>query len=402
MTAEREAGRRAGDQTIEERPLPGGFTLLQVVPRLEGGGVEQVTLDISRAVAAAGGRSLVASAGGALEEMLAATGGERVRLPVQSRNPLVMAANIPRLTALIRARGVSLVHVRSRAPAFSALPAARAAGVPVAATYHGIYQARSPLKRWYNGVMTRGDLTLANSTFTRDHILHQHGLDPDKLVVVPEGIDTGRFDPARVSAERIARVRAAWGLAADEITPVLLLAARLTGWKGHAVMIEALACLNGPVPPILILAGKAEKPGQAEALQAAAGRAGVADRVRVVGAVEDMPAAYAAADLVVAPSILPESFGRGVAEAGAMARIVLASPLGGPAETILDGETGWHIPAGDAAAWAWAVERALALSPEARARMGWAARARVEALYSLAAMTEATFAVYRRLLAARP
>ncbi len=361
-----------------------------------------MTLDISRAVVAAGGRSLAVSAGGVLEAVLTAGGGEAVRLPVQSRNPLVMAANIPRLARLIRARQVSLVHVRSRAPAFSALAAARAAGVPILATYHGIYPARSPLKRWYNGVMTRGDLTLANSRFTRDHILEQHRLAPDRIAVVPEGIDTERFDPARVSPERTARLRAAWGLAPDEARPVILLAARLTGWKGQGVMIEALSRLTGPASPILILAGKAQTPGQAQALRAAADRAGVGARVRLPGAVEDMPAAFAAADLVVAPSTLPESFGRGVAEAGAMARVVLASPLGGPAETILDGETGWLVPAGDVGAWALAVDRALAITADARARMGRGARARVEALYSLRAMAAATFAVYRQLLAARP
>jgi glycosyltransferase involved in cell wall biosynthesis len=373
-----------------------------VVPRLEGGGVERVTLDVGRAVVAAGGRSLVASLGGALEAELAGGGGGLIRMPVQSRNPLVIAANVARLAGVIQAERVSLVHVRSRAPAFSAIPAARAMGVPIVATYHGIYQARSPLKRWYNGVMTRGDLTIANSRFTRDHILRQHRLAPDRLVVVPEGIDTDRFDPEAVSPDRIARMRADWGLAPDEDRPVILLAARLTGWKGQGVMIEAVGRLAGPFPPVLILAGKAEKPGQDTALLAAAARAGVAGHVRLVGAIQEMPAAYAAADLVVAPSTLPESFGRSVAEAGAMARPVIASPLGAPGEIIVDGETGWLAVAGDPGAWARAVEIALATPPEIRAAIGRAARERVEARYSLRAMTAATFAVYRRLLAARP
>jgi glycosyltransferase involved in cell wall biosynthesis len=375
-----------------------GFTLLQVTPRLEGGGVERVTLDISRAVVRAGGRSLVASLGGALEAELAEGGGRLVRLPAHSRNPLVMAANIPRLARLIKSEGVCLVHVRSRAPAFSAIPAARAAGAPVVATYHGVYQAGGPLKRWYNGVMTRGDLTIANSNFTRDHIVAEHGLAPDRLAVVAEGIDTDLFDPARVSPDRIAATRAAWGLAEGDARPVILLAARLTGWKGQGLMIEALRRMGGHPRPALILAGKAERPAQAAALRAAAGAAGLADRVRLVGAVADMPAAYAAADLVVAPSTLPESFGRGVVEAAAMARPVLASPLGGPGETIVDGETGWLAPPGDAGAWASATRRALATPPEIRARMGRAARARAEAFYSLHAMTAATFEVYRRLL----
>jgi glycosyltransferase involved in cell wall biosynthesis len=360
-----------------------------------------VTLDTALAVAGAGGRSLVASLGGRMEAALMAGGGELIRLPVHVRDPLGIAANALRLREVIRSRRVSLVHVRSRAPAFSALWAARAAGVPAVTTYHGVYQARSALKRWYNAVMTRGDLTLANSIFTRDHVMAEHRLSPERLAVVPEGVDTGVFDPAAVSAERLAAIAAAWGLGPADRRPILLLAARLTGWKGQGVMIEAMSRLAGPEGPLLILAGKAEKPGEADALRALAERLGVGRRVRLVGAVDDMAAAYGLADLVVAPSTLPESFGRSVAEAGAMERPVLASPLGGPGETVADGETGWLVKPGDPAAWASAVEVALATPPEARARMGRAARERIRRDYSLEAMTAATFAVYRQLLEAR-
>ena len=144
--------------------LPPNFTLLQVVPRLDAGGVERTTVDISRAVVAAGGRSLVASEGGRLEDELAEGGGELIRLPVASKNPLTIWSNTGRLKRLIRAEGVSLVHVRSRAPAFSALRAARRAGVPSVSTYHGVYNARSDLKRWYNGVMTRADHVIDTGT----------------------------------------------------------------------------------------------------------------------------------------------------------------------------------------------------------------------------------------------
>ena len=376
-----------------------GFTLLQVTPRLDGGGVERVTLDTAAAVVRAGGRSLVASRGGTLADALGREGSLLFRLPVDSRNPLVQAVNTARLAMLIRRERVSLVHVRSRAPAFSAIPAARIAGVPVVATYHGVYSARGPLKRWYNGVMTRADLTIANSRFTRDHVATEHGLGDDRLAIAAEGVDTDRFDPAQVSAERIAALRSIWSDGAGG--PVLLLAARLTGWKGQATAIEALARLKAFPSARLVLAGKAEKPGAVDALLARIARAGVAGRVILAGAVEDMPAAYAAADLVLAPSTLAESFGRGVVEAGAMGRVVLTSPLGGPGETVIDGVTGRLVAAGDARAWADAMAETLALPEDARARMGAAARAHVTARYSLEAMMSETFAIYRRLLAAR-
>ena len=376
--------------------------MLQVTPALNAGGVEGVTVDIGAAVAKAGGRSLVASRGGRLEGELVKGGGELIRLPVDSRNPVTIALNMRRLEAVIRREAVSLVHVRSRAPAFSAIAAARRAGVPVVTTFHGIYGARSALKRWYNAVMTRGDLTLANSEFTRGHILAEHGVDPGQVVVVPEGIDTARFDPAAVSDERIAAVRAAWGLATDDRRRVVLLPARLTAWKGQRVMIEALGRMRLRNEIVLVLTGHADNPGYAHGLKTLAEQSGVDDRVLFVGDTLDMAAAYAAADLVVAPSLKAESFGRSVAEAMAMEIPVVASPLGGPSEIIVDGETGWFAAAGGIDAWAQSVDLALSEPDECLIDMGRAARARVQALYSLEAMAAATFAVYRRLLDCPP
>ena len=389
--------------TESPRLLPPNFTLLQVTPRLDAGGVEQVTTDTAAAVVRAGGRSLVASWGGRLEEALASGGASLVRLPVHAKDPLTLATNAARLTALIRRERVSLVHVRSRAPAFSALMAARAAGVPLIATYHGIYGAKSGLKRWYNAIMTRGDVVIANSRFTADHIMAEHRLASAKVAVIPEGIDTDRFDPAAVAPERVAAVRAAWGLGARDRRIVILLAARWTWWKGHRLMVEALGRMRRRSDVVLILAGAGgERSDEVAAVEAAAAVAGISDAVRIVGPCDDMPAAWLAADLAVAPSTEPESFGRGVVEAGAMGRPVLASSLGAPAQTVLHGQTGWLAAAGDVDAWAAALETALAAGPEARAAIGQAARARVVALYSLSAMCEATFALYRRVLERRP
>src|SRR5579864_1889888 len=172
--------------------LPPDFTLLQVIPELDTGGAEQTTLDVARAVVRAGGRAIVASRGGRMAAELESRGGELVPLPVHSKNPLTILANRARLSALIRRERVSLVHVRSRAPAFSAFAAARAAGVPCLATYHGLYSSGNPLKRWYNSVMTRGALTIANSDFTARHIVAEHGLDAADVVAIPRGVDLAR------------------------------------------------------------------------------------------------------------------------------------------------------------------------------------------------------------------
>jgi glycosyltransferase involved in cell wall biosynthesis len=292
-----------------------------------------------------------------------------------------------------------VVHVRSRAPAFSAIYAARRARTPVVTTYHGIYAARSPLKRWYNSVMTGGDAVIANSSFTGEHILAEHRVAPDKVVVIPEGVDTTAFDPAAVSVERIDRVREAWGIPGDRPHALVLVAGRLTGWKGHRVIIHAVARAAARARAHLVFVGNGEQSAYAAELVAEAKAAGV--EVLITGPCDDMPAAYLAATLVAGPSTEPESFGRVVVEAAAMERVVIASRLGGPMETIVHGQTGWLATPGDADAWAAALDRALTMNPSERAGMGAAARARIRAVYSLERMCETTFDLYRRLSEAR-
>ena len=381
--------------------LPDNFTLLQVTPALDGGGVEEVTLDVAAAVVAAGRRSLVASRGGAMEPRLTAGGARLVRLPVQSKNPLTMALNALRLEGVIRRERVSLVHVRSRAPAFSALAAARRAKVPVVASYHGAHSAHGALKRWYNAVMTRGDVVIANSAFTRDHILAEHAVDPARVVVIPEGIDTARFDPAAVAPERVAAIRRAWGLRDPKPRTVILLAGRLTRLKGQRLLVEAIGRLPHPEDVVVVLAGGGGSDDHLKEILAAAAVTGLGDNLRLAGPVHDMPAAYLAADLVAAPSTQPESFGRTVAEAAAMGRPVLAAAHGGPAEIVVPGETGWLVAPGDGDAWTAAIAQALETPAERRVAMGEHARQRAKLLYSLSAMCDATFSLYRRLLEAR-
>ncbi len=380
-----------------------GACVLQVVPALDAGGVEQTTLDMAQAIDEAGGVALVASAGGRLQAELARRGGELVRMPLDRKAPWTLLANAARLERLIRSRGVDLVHARSRAPAWSALMAARRTGVTFVTTYHGVYNARSGPKRAYNRVMARGDAVIANSAFTAAHLLAEHpGVDPARVATIPRGVDLARFSPDRVSAGRVAAMRAAWGLAADDRRPVALLAARLTSWKGQRLLIDALARLRGREEPVLVLAGDDQgRTAYTDSLRAATAEAGLAERVRIVGHCADMPAAYLAADFACAPSLDPEAFGRTAVEPQAMGRPVLAADHGAVRETVEDGVTGWRVPPRDAQAWAAALERMLAVSPHHRRAMGEAGRVRVERLYSLKAMTEATLGIYARLLAER-
>lgn len=383
--------------------LPSEFTLLQVVPRLDTGGAEQTTIDIAAAVRAAGGHALVASMGGRMAGDLKAAGGELIRMPAHSKNPLVILGNAVRLARIIRQRKVSLLHVRSRAPAFSAALAAKATGIPLVATYHGVYSARAPWKRWYNGVMTRGAAVIANSDYTRARVLAQHGVDPAKVVAIPRGVDTRRFSPAAVTPSRVEALTRAWALDPADRRVKILLAGRLTRWKGQTLAIQAATRLKADGRQFLLLLagdhqGRSSYLAEIEAMIAAAG---LKDHVKVVGHCADMPAAYMLCDIAIAPSLAPEAFGRTAVEPQMMGRPVVAADHGATRETIVPGQTGWLAKPGDVDDWTRVLGEAIGVGADRRAVMGKAAMARARALYSVESMCEATLKVYAGLMARR-
>lgn len=369
--------------------------ILQILPALVTGGVERGTLEIAEAQVAAGFRAFVASAGGPLVAPLERLGARHVPLPLDSKAPWVMWRNAAKLTALIRAEGIGIIHARSRAPAWSGLVAARRAGARFVTTYHGSYNENFPGKRFYNSVMARGDLVIAISRHIEALILARHAVDPARLRVIARGVDPRRFDPTAVTPAQIAAQRAAWGVA--EGRPVILLPGRITRWKGQAVLVRAMAKLPGDAIALLV-GDRDAKHGFATGLEAEIAASGLRDRVRLVGHAADMATALLVADVVVHASIEAEAFGRTVIEAQAMARPVIAADLGGPRETVEEGVTGWRVPPGDADALAAALARVLAMPAAERAAIGAAARDAVLARYSTRAMQDATIAVYRELL----
>jgi len=376
--------------------------ILQIVPSLDTGGAERSTVEIATALNAEGFRPLVASEGGRMVAELVAAGGEWISLPVNAKSPSTLIRNAWRLRDLIRMRNVSLVHARSRAPAWSALWAARMTGIPFVTTYHGLYTARFPLKRLYNSVMVRADAVIANSEWTARHIRSEYKNAPRRLVVIPRGVDLARFTPSLVAPERVAKLRAEWGATEQDI--VLLLPGRLTRLKGQAVFISALARLRqskAGTPPIrAVLAGDAQgRDAYAAELQRAVAANGLDDMVAFAGHVTDMPAACLAADIVLSASTQAESFGRVVAEASAMGRPVIATDHGGARETILPELSGVLVPPGDAGALATALLKLIARGPDGRAAMGAQGRSHIERNYTVERMQQDTIALYRELLA---
>jgi glycosyltransferase involved in cell wall biosynthesis len=344
----------------------------------------------------------VATSGGRLERALTEAGGELVPMPVESKNPLVMWANAGRLARLIRERRIALVHARSRAPAWSALLATRRCHIPFVTTYHGIYQANGPLKRWYNSVMAKGDTVIANSQWTADHVRRAYA--PKRLVTIPRGIDLAYFDPSTVGPERVEALRARWHVADGD--RIVLLPGRLSRWKGQLVLLAALDLLrkSGRLPKDVrvVIAGDAQtRDTYREELKNAIAHLELQGAASIEDHIEDMPAAYCAADMVVSASTDPEAFGRVPPEAAAMGEPVIATDHGGARETVLNGETGLLVAPGDAPAMADALADLLTRPREALAAMGEKGRAHIVRNFSLERMCAETLAVYRALIEAK-
>jgi glycosyltransferase involved in cell wall biosynthesis len=385
--------------------LLAGRTVMQIIPDLNSGGAERSAIEIAEALAQAGARSLVASRGGRMVSELQSKGGLWLPFPAATKNPLSMFLNSVRLARLLSEEGVDILHARSRAPAWTAYYAARRAGARFVTTYHSAYSGSSPIKLRYNSIMASGDIVIANSEFIARRIAELHPEARDRIAVVPRGVDLRQFSPEAVEPERVEKLRIEWGV--EPHHRVLLLPARLTARKGHFLLIEAARKLvaKGLSDIRFVFAGDARSEAFKRDILQRIERQGLSNYVHAPGYCADMPAAYLAAAVVVAPSIEPEAFGRVAVEAQAMGVPVIVSDIGAaaevvlaPPETPLPNATGRRVPANDAEALAEAIEEALALKASEREALSFRARSFVTDRYSIERMRQATLGLYDRLL----
>ncbi len=377
--------------------------VLQVIPALNEGGAERTVIDVSEALVAAGHQSIVVSSGGRLIERLLSIGATSIELPVHSKNPITIYENVGRLARLIRKQNISLVHARSRAPAWSALLAARRTKRPFITTHHGTFKDAGIPKSIYNSVMARGDIVIANSDFIAQRISDKYPSAVDRTVTIPRGVDLEEFDPDAVGDERRSAFRSLPNV--SDKTRLVLLPGRLTPWKGQHVFIAAAELLIRRPDfenVVFVIVGDApDNSAYVSTLKEKVSEASLADRVKFTGHCTDMPAAYACADLVVSASTEPEAFGRIAVEAQAMKRPVIASAHGGSLETILEGETGWLCKPGDATELAHAIARAINLGPKERSDIGAKARSHVRRHFSKETMCALTLDAYQSLTSRR-
>ncbi len=362
-------------------------------------------MDIGRAIVSQGWQSVVVSQGGRMVEPLVKSGSSHVILPVASKNPFKIIFNAIQLVKIIRRKHILLIHARSRAPAWSALIAAKVTGIPFVTTYHGAYSQRSRLKALYNSVMVRSNVTIANSHWTAERIRSGHPSATSQVIVVHRGTDFSKFSEGSVTNTQRKTLRLKWRTEADQ--PVILLLARLTSWKGQATLIDAAPKVLRSYPnAMFILAGDDQgRSSYRNILEERIQELGIMDNIHLPGHCNEPATAFSVCDVTIVASNRPEAFGRAAVEAQALQVPVIATDIGAVGETVLappqvkeDQRTGWKIPPSDPEAMADAILTALSLDSEKRALMVRRARKHVEANFSVEQMRTKTLEIYRNLL----
>jgi glycosyltransferase involved in cell wall biosynthesis len=382
--------------------------VLIVVPTLHGGAADTGVLELVRILAAAGHRPIVASSGGRLAGVVEAAGGENVLLDMDSQNPATVFRNAFALVRLVRERRCDVVHAHGRAAAWSAFVSAKITGVPFVTTWHKGFRQQNGFKRLYNSVMARGIRVIAVSEQIAVLVNDRYGTSWDRLVVVPASVDGGRFDPTTVSRQRIETAQSAWGVGRDD--RVILVAGRMVRRKGHHVVVRAMSRLKamGVKDFICVFAAEDQGTRYAAELWDQVLATETTDVVRISGPLDDLPAAYAAASVVVSAAVQPEGLQRALLEAQAMARPVIVSELGAGADVVLappavphDRMTGLRFATGDDAALAAALIQLFSLPESARHAIGARGRTWVLEHFNAAAVSEMTLKLYADVAAHR-
>ncbi|MCB9988041.1 MAG: glycosyltransferase family 4 protein [Rhodospirillales bacterium] len=379
------------DTQQQHRPV-----IMQVIPELGPGGAEQGCIDIAAALHQAGALPLVVSHGGARLHELARVGGVHIDLPVHSKNPLVMARNIFRLKKIIKKYNVDIVHARSRAPAWSCYYACKNTRADFMTTCHAPYNISGDTKRLYNEIIAKGERVIAISGYVADYLKRHYRIDPDHIRVVHRGIALDKFHPTAVTPERMITLSRQWRV--PDGASIVMLPGRLTRWKGHHVLIEAIDMLNRKDVFCVIIGSDQGRTGYRQELEEAIQERGLGGQVRMIDHCNDMPAAYMLATIVVSASTDPEGFGRVPVEGQAMGRPVIATDHGGAQETIVRGETGWLVRPGDARSLSQAINEALSLNPTQRAVLATRAMAHIARNFTREKMADETLNVYAELL----
>ncbi len=372
-------------------------TILQVVPALVSGGVERGTIEIARKLQESGYNPVVVSAGGPLVNKLSVRDIPHIKLNVASKNPLVIWNNAKLIANIIKEYKVDLIQARSRAPAWSCYMAAKATNKKFMTTFHGIYNISGPLKKYYNSIMTKGEKIIAVSNFVKEYILRNYETNEDKINVVHRGVDHTYFNQTSLSSEQLLKFKEKYNVCHG--IPVILLPSRMTEWKGHMVLIEALNKIKHLDFRCLIVGDLSKHPNFTTRVQQRLTELKLHGKIQIFGHELDMLELYGISDLILSPSIEPEAFGRTIIEGQSMEKLVIATNIGGAAETIIDQVSGFHVKTKDVNDLAEKISYCLSiLGKEESKVITTNARKSVIDKFSLDHMLNRTLQIYDELL----
>ena len=374
---------------------------MQIIPELGPGGAEQGCIDVARGIVEAGAKAIIVSNGGSRVHELGRFNATHINLPVHSKNPLTMWRNIGRIKRLIKRNNVDVVHVRSRAPAWSALAACKNKTAQFMTTCHAPYNIRdNKFKRFYNSVMAKGERVIAISNHVANYLMDNYEIDQRNLRLVHRGVDLTRFHVNNITPAHIINITTQWRLPED--ARIIMLPGRITRLKGHHVLIEAMAKLQADLKAeniyCVLLGSDQGRHQYREELNQAIERHNLGGKVRIIDHCSEMPAAYMLSDVVVSASTDPEGFGRIPIEAQIMGKPIIATDHGGVQETIIDGQTGWLVPPNDVDALYQSIKNVLSLTDDEKNILAQNAMNHVAQNFTNDKMVDETLNVYAELL----
>ncbi|MES2677811.1 MAG: glycosyltransferase family 4 protein [Pseudomonadota bacterium] len=399
---------------IQKKPA----VIMQILPALISGGVERGVVDVSKAVAKAGFESIVVSSGGAMIQQLNGSKVKHITLPLNSKNPFTIYLNIQRLIKIINQYQVDLIHLRSRSPAWSAYFAykkitkkaaknsAQQNKIQLISTVHGSYSLNllgkkiSKLKLKYNSIMLKPKFIIAVSGFIKNYIYQNYStlenLADKKITIIHRGVDLNYFCNSKVPQSRIVQLIEQWDLPDDK--QIIMLPARITGWKGHEFLISALAKVQNQNFFCIMVGSMKGHEKFAKKLEQKIRENNLEGKIKIVGETKDMPTAYLVSDMVISASVKPEAFGRIAIEAGAMGRIIIATNIGGSLETVVDGKTGFLVEVNNVNKLAKIIDQVLTMEKAQKEQIGQSAVKHIADNFSNQKMLDKTIEFYRQVL----
>ena len=383
--------------------MSSNLKVLQVIPKLGYGGAETGCYDIAHYLPENGCKSFIVTSGGELLKFVDKKKVKVFRLPVQSKNPILILINAIILTFIILINNISIVHARSRAPAWSCLIASKITGRKFVTTFHGTYNFKSSLKKLYNSVMVRSDLIIAGSNFIFSHIKENYSNylnQKKKLLVVFRGINVDYFDPTTKLETEEKKLLKQWEIEKDK--KIILLPGRLTTWKGQEVFIEAINLVNIELGYeafyAVILGSDQGRDLYKKKLIRLSEQYRLTKQLRFIDHCKDMALAYKVSDIIVSVSIEPEAFGRVAVEAQSMEKPIIASNIGGSNETVIDEKTGYLYEAGNAKSLSKKILKTLTIDETQLKSIGIEGRKNIVQKFNVEKMCFSTYSEYKRLL----